>query len=103
GRPYTPKTYVTWKQFREGDIKWSDGWWIDSDQVNSARYSDYSRLDIQWISRYYMNNWNINVFIAVMNVFNTKNVFFENYRSDGTIQTTYQFAFFPVGGVEIEF
>lgn len=103
GRPYTPKTYVTWKQFREGTVKWSNGSWVDSDNINSARYPNYSRLDIQWISRFSLRNWNVNVFLAVMNVFNTKNVFFEEYRSDGTVETVYQFAFFPVGGVEIEF
>lgn len=103
GRPYTPKTFVTWKQFREGNIRWSDGWWVNSDQINSARYSNYSRLDLQWISRFYLNSWNINVFLAVMNVFNTKNVFYQNHRSDGTVETIYQFAFFPVGGIEVEF
>ena len=32
-----------------------------------------------------MNNWNINVYIALMNVLNHKNVFYYEYRSDGTI------------------
>lgn len=49
------------------------------------------------------NNWNINAYVAVQNVLNTKNVFYENYRSDGTKETVYQFAFFPVVGVEIEY
>jgi hypothetical protein len=38
-----------------------------------------------------------------MNVLNHKNVFYYEYRSDGTIETAYQFAFFPVGGIEVEF
>ena len=103
GRPYTPREYVLWKQDREGGVKWSRGSWIDSKDVNSARYTDYSRLDLQWISRFYLRTWNINVYIAMMNVFNTKNVFYESHRSDGTKETTYQFSFFPVGGVEVEF
>ena len=103
GRPYTPKEYVTWKQFREGGVKWSRGAWIDSDRINSARYRDYSRLDLQWISRFYFQTWNINLYIALQNVLDTKNVFYENYRSDGTVETVYQFRFFPVGGVEVEF
>jgi hypothetical protein len=41
--------------------------------------------------------------VAVQNVLNTKNVFFRNYRSDGTTETVYQFAFFPVVGMEVEF
>jgi len=103
GRPYTPYEYVAWKQDREGGVKWSRGSWIPSRNQNAARYSDYSRLDLQWLSRFYLRNWNINVYIALMNVLNTKNVFFENYRSDGTKETVYQFSFFPVGGVEVEF
>ncbi len=103
GRVYTPRAFVQWKQFREGGIKWSAGAWEDTDNINSARYPDYSRLDLQLISRFYFRTWNINVFVAVQNVLNTKNVFYQNYRSDGTVETTYQFAFFPVGGVEVEF
>jgi hypothetical protein len=103
GRPYTPYEYMTWKQEREGGVKWSRGSWIAARSHNSARYSDYSRLDIQWVSRFYLSNWNINVYIALMNVFNTKNVFFESHRSDGTKETVYQFSFFPVGGMEVEF
>ncbi len=103
GRPFTPKQFVTWKQFREGGIKWSKGAWIDSDNINASRYRDYSRLDLQWISRFYFQSWNINLYIALQNVFDTKNVFFQNYRSDGTVETVYQFRFFPVGGVEVEF
>lgn len=103
GRPYTPQEYVTWKQDREGGVKWSRGSWIATKDENSARYSNYSRLDLQWLSRFYMKGWNINVYVAMMNVLNTKNVFFENYRSDGTVETVYQFAFFPVFGIEAEF
>ena len=103
GRPYTRQEFVVWKQEREGGVKWSRGAWIGSSAVNAARYPDYRRLDIQWLSRFYLRQWNINVYVALMNVFNTKNVFFENYRSDGTKETVYQFAFFPVGGVEVEF
>jgi hypothetical protein len=90
-------------QKREGGIKWSRGAWETSHRINTERFPDYSRLDLQWISRFYMKNWNINVYIALQNVFNTKNVFYYVYRSDGTRETVYQFSFFPVGGIEIEF
>jgi outer membrane receptor protein involved in Fe transport len=103
GRPYTPKQYVTWKQQREGGVRWSSGAWIDTERINAERYPDYSRLDVQWLSRFYFRNWNINVYIALQNVLDTKNVFYRNYRSDGTIETVYQFRFFPVAGVEVEF
>ncbi len=103
GRPYTPQEYVTWKQTREGGVKWSNGAWIQTNDINSKRYPDYSRLDLQWLSRFYMSGYNINVYFALMNVLNTKNVFYEDYRSDGTKETVYQFAFFPVLGVEVEY
>ncbi len=103
GRPYTPLTYIHWRQFREGQIKWSSGAWEASDAVHSARYDDYKRLDIQWLSRFYGRGYNINVFIAIQNVLNSKNVFYDNHRSDGTIERIYQYSFFPVGGVEVEF
>ena len=103
GGVYTPLDFVTSIQRREGGMKWSGGAWETSRRVNSERYPDYSRLDLQWISRYYMQKWNINVYIALQNVLNTKNVFYYLYRSDGTRETVYQFAFFPVGGIEIEF
>lgn len=103
GRPYTPYYFTNNVQKREGGIKWSEGAWLASNNINSMRYPDYSRFDIQWISRFYMNKWNINVYIALMNLFDHKNVFFQIYRSDGTIETVYQFRFFPVGGIEVEF
>lgn len=103
GRPYTPREFVGWKQIREGGVHWSRGAWVTSDDYNSARYADYSRLDLQWLSRFYFSNWNINVYVALMNVLNRKNVFYQNYRSDGTVETVHQFAFFPVVGIEAEF
>jgi hypothetical protein len=103
GRVYTPQEYVTWKQVREGGLRWSDGSWEASNRINAERYPDYSRLDLQWLSRFYFRNWNINVYISLQNLLNRKNVFFQNYRSDGTVETVYQFAFFPVFGIEVEF
>ena len=103
GRPYTPREFVGWKQVREGGVHWSRGAWVTSGDHNSSRYADYSRLDLQWLSRFYFSNWNINVYVALMNVLDRKNVFYRNYRSDGTVETVHQFAFFPVVGVEAEF
>jgi hypothetical protein len=103
GRPYTPMEFVTWQQRREGQIAWSHGVWKSTTDINAERYPDYYRFDIQWLSRYYYKGWNANVYIAVQNVLNTKNVYYINYRSDGRTEKIYQYAFFPVGGLEIEF
>jgi hypothetical protein len=103
GRPYTPQVYVPWRQEREGGLKWTRGAWVTTLDHNAERYPDYSRLDLQWISRFYFSDWNINAYVALMNVLNRKNVFYEELLSDGTVETVYQFAFFPVVGVEVEF
>jgi hypothetical protein len=103
GGSYTPRDFTPYIQKREGGVRWSTGAWETSQRINSERFPDYSRLDLQWISRFYLQDWNINVYIALQNVFNTKNVFYYVYRSDGTRETVYQFSFFPVGGIEIEF
>jgi hypothetical protein len=103
GRPYTPMVFTTDRQYRLGGGLWSRGAWIEGDQINSARYPDYHRLDFQWISRYHMSGWNIEVYIAIQNLYNRGNVLEINHRSDGTTENLYQFSFFPVGGVAIEF
>ncbi|MDD8018784.1 MAG: hypothetical protein PHP42_10465, partial [Bacteroidota bacterium] len=87
GRPYTPKQFVRSIQQQIGGSYWADGAWNDTDAINSVRHPDYQRLDIQWISRYHMEQFNIVVYIALNNVYNHKNVAMYQYASDGTIQT----------------
>ncbi len=103
GKPYTPKQFVRSIQQQIGGMYWADGAWSDSDAINSVRYPDYQRLDIQWISRYHLEHYNVVAFISLNNVYNHKNIAMYQHASDGTIQTVYQFAFFPVGGVAFEF
>ena len=104
GKPYTPETFATNQQVWIGNAAWSKGAWVNaSTDLNTARYPAYHRLDIQWISRYHMTGWNIVTFIALQNVYNRDNIASYQYVSDGTIQTLHQFAFFPVGGVSVEF
>ncbi len=104
GKPYTPEKFVTDRQEWIGNVTWSKGVWVNgSADVNTARYPAYHRLDVQWISRYHMTGWNIVTFIAIQNLYNRDNIASYEYASDGTIQTIHQFAFFPVGGVSVEF
>ena len=104
GRPYTPATFVTDRQVWIGNTTWSKGAWVNtSSEVNAERYPAYHRLDIQWISRYHMEGWNIVAFLAIQNVYNQDNIASYQHISDGTTQTVHQFAFFPVGGVAFEF
>ena len=104
GKPYTPAKFVTDQQKWIGDIAWSKGVWVNNSvELNTERYPAYHRLDVQWISRYHMTGWNIVTFIAIQNLYNRDNIASYEHVSDGTVQTIHQFAFFPVGGVSVEF
>ncbi len=103
GKPYTPREYVHYEQHREGGSKWSDGWWIATDNINGARYPDYHRLDIGLNSRYNFKTWSLSVFLSIQNVYNRKNIAFYQYNSDGTTENVYQFAILPVAGIEVKF
>ncbi len=103
GKPYTPQIFVPSEQHREGASKWSSGWWVATDNINSARYQDYQRLDVALSSRFNFAAWNLVMYLSVQNVLNRKNVAYYQYNSDGTVDTVYQFAILPVVGMEVEF
>ncbi|MDP1675882.1 MAG: TonB-dependent receptor [Bacteroidota bacterium] len=103
GRPYTPRVFTSYIQRREGTITWSKGVWEDGAEINSARYPDYHRLDLQWINRWHNEGYNIVMIVALQNVYNRANVAGYQYVTDGTRNTIYQFSFFPVIGASVEF
>ena len=103
GRAFTPKTFVTNEQHYEGEIKWSKGNWVSVNDINSARYPDYHRLDIAFSSRYNFSKWSLTVFLSIENIYNRKNIARYRYKSSGKIENVYQFSFLPVAGVEIRF
>lgn len=103
GRPYTKREYTSSIQRREGGITWSKGYWFESNTVNGERYPDYHRLDVQWLSRWHNEGYNVVMVVALQNVYNRANVAGYQYVSDGTKNTIYQFSFFPVIGASVEF
>ncbi|MBK8946080.1 MAG: TonB-dependent receptor [Ignavibacteriae bacterium] len=103
GKPYTPEIYVTNEQHRVGSIKWTEGSWVSSSEINSLRYKPYHRLDIAFNSRYNFESWNLVITLSVQNVYNRKNITTFQYNSDGTVDNIYQFSLLPVAGIEIEF
>lgn len=103
GKPYTPYIYTTAEQHYEGEVRWGKGAWVESSDINSVRYPDYHRLDIAFNSRYNFKTWNLVLFLSVENLYNRKNVAAYQRNSDGSVDTIYQFALFPIGGLEIEF
>lgn len=103
GTPYTPRTYLSTEQHREGGLAWGTGTWVRTRDINGARHPDYQRLDLTWLSRWNLSSWNLALYLSVQNVLNTKNVAGIRYNDDGTRDTVYQWAFFPIAGLEIEF
>jgi len=103
GSPYTPKIYDVSEQHREGGITWSNGTWTESDQINSARYPAYHRLDLAFNSRFNFNSWNLVLFLSIQNLYNRKNIAGYNYNSDGSIDKVYQLSLLPIIGIDVEF
>ena len=103
GMPYTPEVYVTTEQHREGGAKWTAGAWEETGNINSARYPDYHRLDLEFSSRFNFRAWNLVILLSVQNIYNRKNIAYYQYNSDGTQENVYQYALLPVLGIESEF
>lgn len=103
GKPYSNMEYTPYIQQREGGISWSKGYWFNSSTINGERFPDYHRLDLQWLSRWHNEGYNIVMVVALQNVYNRANVAGYQYASDGTKMTIYQFSFFPVVGASVEF
>jgi len=103
GKVYTPKEWRTDEQYYEGGVRWSKGNWAEVDEINSARYPDYHRLDIAFNSRYNFEKWSLGVYLSVQNLYNRKNIASYQYNSDGTRDNVYQFSLLPVGGIEVNF
>lgn len=103
GMPYTPQVYNTAEQHREGGVTWTAGSWEPTNNINSARYPDYHRLDLEFSSRFNFSSWNLVILFSIQNVYNRKNIAYYQYNSDGTKENVYQFALLPVIGIEAEF
>lgn len=103
GKPETPRVFTEDIQKREGGITWSRGTWQAGTELNSQRLPAYHRLDLQWLSRWHKDAYNIVMIVALQNVYNRKNLAGYSYSSDGTKDNVYQYAFFPIVGLAVEF
>ena len=94
GRPYTPKHYnFTYRR-----------WFVDPvEDLNTARYDYYSRLDIMVLRRFNFNKINLTTFLDIQNIFNRDNVWAIMYLEDGNTEMSYQYKQMPVFGLTIEF
>ena len=96
GRPYTPIDIEASTQINRGVYA--------TDDFNSARYPYYMRVDVRVDKKFNFKNSSIVAYIELQNLFNRDNIYsyFWN-EGDNELGTIYQWAFFPVGGVSVQF
>ncbi|NLI99520.1 TonB-dependent receptor [bacterium] len=92
-RPYTPM------QWNSHDSTWS----YDADDYNSVRYPAYHRLDVRWDHKFLFKGWSMSWYIEAQNAYGRKNVWQCMYMPGGVVDTLYQMALLPSGGMVIEF
>jgi len=71
---------------------------------NSARYPYYMRVDLRVDKKFNFKKVSIVGYLEIQNLFNRENIYnyFWNVQKN-KLGTIYQWAFFPVGGVSVQF
>ena len=96
GRPYTPLNYEASAEVNRAVFA--------TDNFNSSRYPYYMRVDLRVDKKFDFKSASLVGYIELQNLFDRENIYSyywnEDTKSPGTI---YQWAFFPVGGVSIQF
>ncbi|MBM3315252.1 TonB-dependent receptor [candidate division WOR-3 bacterium] len=94
GRPYSP---MEWRPATRT-------WVRNYDRYNSERYPAYMRLDIRWDHEFLFPRWGLSWYFEIQNVLGRKNIWqYAWVNGDPQRQTAYQFGFWPVGGLVIQF
>lgn len=96
GRPYTPLNYQASAQVNRAVFA--------TDDFNSARYPYYMRIDLRADKKFDFKNASLICYLELQNLFDRENIYAyywnEDTKSPGTV---YQWAFFPVGGISVQF
>lgn len=96
GRPYTPLDYTASKRVNRAVFA--------TDDFNSSRYPYYMRVDLRIDKKFDFSKASLVGYIELQNLFDRENIYSyywnEDNKKPGTI---YQWAFFPVGGISIQF
>ena len=96
GRPYTPLDYDASKRVNRAVYA--------TDDFNSSRYPYYMRIDMRVDKKFDFSKASLVCYIELQNLFDRENIYSyywnEENKKPGTI---YQWAFFPVGGISIQF
>ena len=72
-------------------------------ETNSARFPAYHRLDAKISKAFRFDNWQMRVFLELLNVYNRKNLLQFNYSDDySEKEDIYQFPIIPYLGITVE-
>lgn len=72
-------------------------------ETNSARFPAYHRLDVKISKAFRFNNWQMRVFLELLNAYNRKNLLNFSYNDDYTErENIYQFPIIPYLGITVE-
>ena len=62
------------------------------------------RLDVHWAHKFVFKRWSLSWYIEIQNILNRENVWFYSYQAGNPEpETVHQLAFWPIGGLVIEF
>ena len=72
-------------------------------ETNSARFPAYHRLDVKISKAFRFDNWQMHVFLELLNAYNRKNLLNFSYNDDYTERDEiYQFPIIPYLGITVE-
>ncbi|MFC1682745.1 TonB-dependent receptor domain-containing protein [Candidatus Zixiibacteriota bacterium] len=72
--------------------------------INSERFPSYQRLDVRVDRFFQFDNWNLNIYFEVLNLYNHKNVYDYSYTKDYLHRiATFQFPILPSVGIKMDF
>ena len=98
GSSYTPVV---------GAVQKDGEWYVVDGAQNSARYTNYHKLDIRVERYFHFSNWTLRAYLDLWNVYNRKNVFCYNYEVDDhggiTKETSAGFPLVPILGISAQF
>jgi len=96
GRPYTPIDYAASELVNRPVFATND--------FNSARYPYYMRVDLRVDKKFDFKGASLVGYIEFQNLFDRENIYSYYWNKDSKkAGTIYQWAFFPVGGVSVQF
>jgi outer membrane receptor for ferrienterochelin and colicin len=96
GRPYTPINPVASRQVNRAVYA--------TDDFNSARYPYYMRIDLRVDKKFDFTNSSLVAYLEIQNLFDRENIYAYYWNEDDKqMSTIYQWAFFPIGGISVQF